>query len=482
MANTATATATGEQAPLDNTATATDPIVRQANISLVKTTESDTVAAGGNVVYNVAITNAGPSAATSAELTDLLPTGVTFDPDLSDATCTVAVAGDPVSCDLTTVAVGATVTVRIGGRLDPAYTGATLENTASFDSDANDPIDSNTLSTPVEVLADLAVTKTATGDAVAAGGQVEYTITVANDGPSTATSVSLDDPIPAGTTLASVVPTAPLACTTVPCAVGSLGPGETASVVLTLNVPADRTPGPLDNTATADSPTPDPNPGRRTATATVEVIRNADVSVQKVLRTDPVVAGQPVSYDLVVTNAGPSNAEDVTVTDAIPLGTTLLAGDLGGPACEQTDIDAVPTVSCVLPQLAVGATFTGTLTLATDASLTGSLSNTAVVGSQALDRNDAGNVSTAVGLVVQAVDPTVPPTDPPSEPTTVPPPVTPPAPPTTTPTTVPPPPDSLPATGIAIGGLVVAGGVLLLGGGLLRDTATGRRRRLRVRR
>ncbi len=347
----------------------------------------------------MAISNAGPSSATTATLTDLLPADITFDPDASDPRC--ADAAGTITCALASIDPGTTVTVRIAGTLDPSYDGTDIVNTATFTSAANPtPVTSGPVTTPVEQSADLHAIKIATGDAVAAGTAAEFTITIANQGPSTARDVVFNDVAPPGLTLGTITPTAPLTCSAFPCAVGDLLPGETASVVVTFDVPADAATGQVTNTAIADSPTPDPDLPARTARATIDVIRNADITVTKTLLTAPVVAGQPVTYQLVVSNAGPSAAVDATITDALPVGTSFASGSIsGGAPCEQTDVDAVPTVSCVAPSIPVGGTVIGTLTLNTTADIGPILRNTVVAGSQALDAFDDGNTSLAQALV-----------------------------------------------------------------------------------
>ena len=493
VTNTATAAAIGD--PDGATGSTTDAVQRVADVTVTKVAETATFVAGGDVVYDVTVTNAGPSDATTAALTDVIPLGMTFDPALSDPSC--ADASGTVTCSLASIPAGSSVVFRIGGHLDPSFTDPSVVNTATFDSDANDPVATDPITTSVEQLADLGVTKVAVQDAFAAGGQAEFTITVTNDGPSTARDLVLDDLVPAGTTLAVVRPAAPLTCTALPCDVGDLVAGDSASIDVVVDVPASFPPGTITNTAQVDSPTPDPNPARRVDTATTQIQRKADITVIKDLLTDPLVAGEPVTYSLTLRNDGPSDALDATITDALPAGTTLLEGSIGGgPPCVQTDIDAVVTVSCVAPSVAVGQTVTGTLTLATSADLVGPLGNTAVAGAQALDEDDAGNTSFVQGLVAQPTTTTTTTTTTTAPPVTVAPTTTAPATTTTTTTTtttIPSAPPttarrgsgggggSLPATGVAIGVLLVLAGGFVLFGTSLRTAVVDRSRRRRRR-
>ena len=80
-------------------------------------------------------------------------------------------------------------------------------DTATGTSDTPDPDGDDLvaeLTTPVERIADLRVTKTPSAPTAVAGGELTYTIVLANNGPSSAAEVVLIDEIPAGTTLVSV--------------------------------------------------------------------------------------------------------------------------------------------------------------------------------------------------------------------------------------------------------------------------------------
>ena len=66
---------------------------------------------------------------------------------------------------------------------------------------------------------------------------------------------------------------------------------------------------------------------------------------------DPVNAGGVALYQLVVTNNGPSDAQNVVVTDTLPVSTTYAGGDAACSASGQT-------VTCNVGTLAAGASRT----------------------------------------------------------------------------------------------------------------------------
>jgi uncharacterized repeat protein (TIGR01451 family) len=85
--------------------------------------------------------------------------------------------------------------------------------------------------------ADLAVTKS--GPAFAqSGGTITYTITARNDGPAAATGVTVNDPLPAGETLVSAVPSQGTCAGSITCALGPIASGGSATITVTANVTA----------------------------------------------------------------------------------------------------------------------------------------------------------------------------------------------------------------------------------------------------
>src|ERR671937_352936 len=82
-----------------------------------------------------------------------------------------------------------------------------LHNDARVSSDTFDGNNANDLShtdTNVQTSADLAVTNVSSPATVVAGRALNFRVTVANNGPSTARNVTLNDPLPAGVTFNAV--------------------------------------------------------------------------------------------------------------------------------------------------------------------------------------------------------------------------------------------------------------------------------------
>jgi uncharacterized repeat protein (TIGR01451 family) len=209
-------------------------------------------------------------------------------------------------------------------------------------------------------------------DPVTAGTLLTYTITVSNNGPDAATDVSWSDTLPAGTTFDSLDAPAGWSCTlpavgsggTVSCTHPSLPVGVLATFELTVAVLPNVTSGTdLVNTATVGSATTEANPGDESGTATTTVVTEADLTLTKTDGVDTTLAGMPLVYTLGLTNAGPSSAANVVLSDVLPTGTTFLSLDApAGWSCTLPAVGSGGTVSCSVASLPVGsATFTLTV-------------------------------------------------------------------------------------------------------------------------
>jgi uncharacterized repeat protein (TIGR01451 family) len=149
-----------------------------------------------------------------------------------------------------------------------------------------------------------------------AGRAISFTITADNQGAIAANDVTISDPTPAGLTLLEVDSTQG-DCSAFPCALGTIGAGLSASVLVTYQVPAGFGAQSIVNNANATTSTPLIN-SSLTAQATVPVIHVADLSVLKDNAVSTYTPGVATSYRITVSNAGPSDVTGATLTDALP--------------------------------------------------------------------------------------------------------------------------------------------------------------------
>lgn len=124
-------------------------------------------------------------------------------------------------------------------------------------------------------LADLAITKTANGSTAFGTFPFSYTLAVTNNGPGTATTLSVSDTLPAGSGFVSATGTGwtcGFAAGTVTCTMPSLAVGPAAPITLTITAPPVVAPGTLSNTATVSAATTDPTPANNSSTAAVPIL------------------------------------------------------------------------------------------------------------------------------------------------------------------------------------------------------------------
>ncbi|HEX4946191.1 MAG TPA: endonuclease/exonuclease/phosphatase family protein [Blastocatellia bacterium] len=365
-----------------------------ANLLITKTDSPDPVLAGNNITYSITVTNNGPDTATNVVMSDTLPTGTTFVSMSGSASTVLSTpsvgATGTVTSTLASLPVGGMMTVTLVVKVDPTVaSGTVINNTATVSSATNDNDTTNNramASTNVETSADLSVTKLDTPDPVIAGNNLTYIITLNNAGPSNAAAVTLADALPPATTFVSLSSPMGWNCTTPPagsngaisCTNPSLGLGN-AVFTLTVNVGAGVANGTtLTNNAIASSTTNDSSPGNNLGQATTTVNASANLAITKTNNVTMVAAGSQITYTITASNAGPSNAPNVKVMDAMPASlsnvTWTCVGAVGGSCGSPGSGDINATVN-----LPAGGSVTYTVQGTLAANATGVLSNTAMV-------------------------------------------------------------------------------------------------------
>ncbi|MVA77504.1 DUF11 domain-containing protein, partial [Auraticoccus sp. F435] len=391
----------------DNVSSSTLPVVPGADLSLVKTVDPEVLSPGEPATFTLTVVNDGPSVARQVTVTDPVDPALTVTA-VDGADCQVDQDG-VVTCDLGDLAPDADpVVITIDADVPADYAPATFTNSATVVSavtpDPDEADNTGTVSGDAAAWADLALTKTTLAP-LTAGTQGSWELTVVNEGPALAREVSVTDQLPAGATPVGTDGCTPVG-STVTCSVPELAPGASATFTVTADLASDLD-GTLTNTATVGSTTPEIDPGDNTATTTDPVGRVSDLRVSKTVDATEARQGDVVTWTVVVTNDGPSDADAVEVQDDWPEGAQLLGHD-----ADQGELDPSTGLWSV-GTLAVGAS--ATLTLEARLTGTGEVENTASATSDSVDPDPSGDVASAAVEVAPAeppVDPTEPPVDP----------------------------------------------------------------------
>ena len=403
----------------NNSSTVISTVVVSADTAVTKSGPA-TVAAGTNATYTLTVTNNGPSDAANVTLSDAVPAGATFVSFAQNSgpafTCNALTPGGTgvVTCSLASFPSGGSATFTFVVAVPPAATGS-LTNTATVAATTSDPSSTNNEATSVATIgssADLAVTKSGPA-ALPSGTNATYLLTVTNNGPSAAATVTLTDSVPAGSTFVSFTQDSGPAFTcnaltpggtgTITCTLASFAPSAPATFTLVVAVSPTST-GTVDNSAVVTSSTADPIPANNTATVSSGLNPGTtDLSITKTANPGPTGAFSPVTYTIVVTNNGPATAFGTTVTDVLPPGTTFQSATSTQGTCTGT-----ATVVCTIGTLAPSASATITLTILLPGTPGTTVSNTATVSAANVDSNAGNNFATAA-LAVSAEIPSLSP-------------------------------------------------------------------------
>ncbi|MBN2147374.1 MAG: DUF11 domain-containing protein, partial [Anaerolineales bacterium] len=398
----------------DQVGVTVEPLV---DMEISKITTLDSVVPGENVTYEISAFNYGPSDLSwswsqwqfgnydELHIWDRLP--VEVDP----ATVLIEMGGyytgyycgvvsGFVSCMFDLPAYHAAV-LRITGQVRPDVT-ESFTNTAYAEDYYGTFIISDTAVVTVTPQADLVLDKSAPANGNA-GELLGYTLSVQNNGPSHARGVVITDTLPAGATFlygdSSCVDTGGV----VACTIGTLPDGASATRYFTVTLASDLESGiSLENIAFVAADTPDPDLTNNTDDADTTILGRADLALDKTGPTT-IVAGEPITYTLLVNNAGPSTAQAVILQDSLPSGVSFTSAEVSSSSGGSL-LCASPI--CDLGDVAVGEVLTVTLVGAVDPSLLPGtiLTNTASLTSSTLDDDPVDNTAQAETLVETAAD------------------------------------------------------------------------------
>jgi uncharacterized repeat protein (TIGR01451 family) len=375
--NRTSATGSIDNDPNDPNNVNVDDIVLVGEADLwIEKSHTGSFGRGGSGSYSIVVGNRGPQAAARPRVVDTLPAGLTFS-SASGTGWTCSSSGQTVTCDragdlaagstapvltiATSVSAGAPATVTnratVCSVAQPgSVTGCPNQSQGTSEVQASDNSAEDLTATVAPT--DLALTKSASAVSVNPGANFTYTLTVTNNGPNAATSVTVVDALPVYVDPASIS-TSPGASNTstppycdvtdreVTCSLGTLSAtagSNTASATITAQMLATAAGRTVTNTASVFSDLGDTNASNDSSSASVAVngtlvnsapvaaAKSATVNHRSTSGTDVVLSAtdadrDPLTFSLAGVNGGAARG---TVTVAGNVATYVPAGGFAG--------------------------------------------------------------------------------------------------------------------------------------------------------
>ena len=246
------------------------------------------------------------------------------------------------------------------------------------------------------------------------GENITYVVNYRNGGTGAAGGSAINMVIPTGTTYQSN--SLPSACTapavgatgTVTCALGLLAPGSSGTFTVTVKVNAGTSGTTITNgNYSIQATSVSALLGPKVLTSVTASVAYSDVSITN---TDGVAAvgwGQPLTYQMVVSNAGPGAAPTVTIADTFPAqltGVTWVCSGAGGGTCNDPSgsgnmntgaaLPAGTSVTYTVSATVVAGTGTGSILNNATATVSGASADPDTSNNSAVDTNSIGVLRT----------------------------------------------------------------------------------------
>jgi uncharacterized repeat protein (TIGR01451 family) len=301
------------------------------SVHVTKTADADSVSAGDQIGFVVTLSNTGAGEAKGLSFSDDLPAGTGVSWSLAAPSTGWSISGSAPDQSLvyspTSLAAYSSTSVHIVSATTKDSC-KVYDNTASV-STSNDG--SGEASDSTEVLCPvIEVTKVADAETVSAGTPIGFTVAITNSGKGDAYGVTLTDALPGGNASNPVhwvidASQFDFAAFSISGADGSqalslagqpisLAAGATLKVHITAATSASNC-ATYDNTASASAT----NDGSDSASASV-VVECPGLNIAKTAAKSPIAGGDSASFTIVVWNAGPGTATNVTLDDPLPGG------------------------------------------------------------------------------------------------------------------------------------------------------------------
>ena len=284
---------------------------------------------GEQVSFGIMAVNQGPNTATGIEITDLLPSDVTF----VSATPTQGTYDSETGLwDVGSIAFSRSASLAIATLVDSSAAGAEVINTVTITAaDQADPVGDNNSSTVSFRIpsSDMELAKDANLPAPSEGDTVVYRLVLHNLGPDDGAGLAVADTLPVGVSYLGAVPSQG---TYIPgtaiWTVGAVAVGDSATLEIGATVDQGTAGLHIVNAAVISAADHfDPVPGNNGGEAVIDVAgaHGADLQLIKSVDRPAPSEGDTVTFRVVLRDLGPTDGTGIVVADTLPSGLSFLA-------------------------------------------------------------------------------------------------------------------------------------------------------------
>lgn len=368
---------TGPNLPLASRSTTSNPVSTQINsgeIALVKSVDKTFATIGDTLSYTISLSNPGNVTSQNIIFTDVLPEGTTF--------ISGTLTNDSGTQQIGNINPGSTATIVINALVTNIPSINPISNFSSVQfAHVVDPSQpsvsqtnlSNTVSTTIKS-AILTTTKSADKSVISVGDTITYTTTITNTGNTAAANIKFTSAIPANTTfIPNSVTINGVQQSGVQPALGvnipNIAPGETVTVTFQVNVlSVPSSSSIMGNDTILYSYTVDPNGTPVTTSTSTNIVTNpvldAIITMVKSVDQTLVTLGDTITYTILLTNTGNTNATNITFTDLIPNGTTFITDSVTIDGITQIGLNPNTgiTIGAIAPNSSISIAFQVTAT------------------------------------------------------------------------------------------------------------------------